>query len=65
MTQNEAVLRHLKTGRSLTPGAALDRFGIFRLAARIHDLRRQGIKIESHTVKFGRKKWASYLLDMA
>jgi helix-turn-helix protein len=65
MSQNEIVLKHLKSGRSLTPGAALDRFGIFRLAARIHDLKQQGHRIETHTVKFGRKKWASYLLDRA
>jgi hypothetical protein len=36
-----------------------------RLAARIHQLRSQGYKIESHRVKFGKKSWCSYLLDRA
>lgn len=65
MTQTEQVLKCLKSGRSLTPGAALDRFGIFRLAARIHELKRAGHRIETHIVKFGQKRWASYLLDRA
>lgn len=37
--QNEQILNYLKTGKELTPIEALNMFGTFRLAARIHDLR--------------------------
>lgn len=41
-SQNEKILTHLKSGKSLTPQAALKKFGTFRLAARIYDLRQAG-----------------------
>lgn len=63
--QNSRVLRHLQTGRSLSPLIALERYGIMRLAARIYDLKRKGFRIESHRVKFGAKSWCSYMLDRA
>ena len=64
-SQNKRVLKHLETGRSLSPLIALERYGIMRLAARIFDLRQLGYRIESHRVKFGVKSWCSYLLDRA
>lgn len=42
MTQCDHILKHLKTGRGITPLAALERWGCFRLAARIAELKRQG-----------------------
>ena len=42
MSQTDAILRHLKAGRVLTPLDALHRFGTLRLAARCHDLRAAG-----------------------
>lgn len=41
MTQNEQILAALRAG-PLTPLQALDRFGCFRLAARIGELRQSG-----------------------
>ena len=38
-SQCSAILEHLKKGLSITPLEALNRFGCFRLSARIHDLR--------------------------
>lgn len=43
----EALLR----GEELTPIEALRRFGCLRLAARVSDLRRDGLQIESETVE--------------
>jgi hypothetical protein len=40
-TQNEKILTYLKAGRKLTPLQALNKFGCFRLSARIHDLREE------------------------
>ena len=41
MSQNEQILAALKHG-PLTPIEALERFGCFRLAARVGELRQQG-----------------------
>lgn len=46
MTQNAAILAHLQAGRCLDPMTALRRFGCFRLAARVLELRAQGYRIE-------------------
>lgn len=40
--QNPEILAHLKLGKTITPREALDKFGSFRLAARIHDLKSEG-----------------------
>ena len=64
-SQCTAILRHLQTGRGITPMAALDRFGCFRLGARIYDLKQRGHRIETHRVRVGAKFFASYLLDRA
>jgi hypothetical protein len=46
-TQAELILKHLKSGRVLTQGQALNLFGCFRLAPRIWELRQRGIRIDS------------------
>lgn len=50
MTQCERIQRHLQDHGSITAVEALNEYGIARLAARISDLRRQGIEIKSETV---------------
>lgn len=65
-TQNAAILRHLRSGATLTPLGALSLFGCLRLSGRILELRRQGYAIETHTVRSGRKSFAEYkLVDAA
>lgn len=59
-TQNEMVLRHLKAGKPITPQVAIDKYRIYRLAARIKDCRRMGHTINTHLVQLGRVRWASY-----
>lgn len=39
-TQNEQVLAHLQRGESITPLQALGVYGIFRLASRIDEIRK-------------------------
>ncbi len=46
MTQCEQILRHLRQEGSITQREAARRYEIYRLAARIYDLRRQGHQIE-------------------
>lgn len=62
MTQTEQIRRHLKSGRAITPIQALDEFGCFRLAARIDELRREGMDIETVTQERNGKRYAAYVL---
>ena len=50
-TQNKRIEKYLLSGRTLTPLDALYEFSCFRLSARIWDLKRQGLDIESRTKK--------------
>ncbi len=62
-TQAGRILAHLRAGNRLTALEALDAFGCFRLAARIHELRREGWQIEERTVETrGGKRVAEYWL---
>jgi hypothetical protein len=46
-TQNKRIEKYLLSGRTLTPLDALYEFSCFRLSARIYDLRKRGLDIES------------------
>lgn len=59
-TQTQKILQHLQSGKPLTPITALNKFGCFRLAARISDLRKDGHTIFTQTVTKGKKTFASY-----
>jgi len=61
-TQKEAILRHLQSGKTITPLEALNLYGCFRLGARIWELRDEGYRIRSENVKQGKKTFASYRL---
>lgn len=64
MTQNQEILECLKHGNSLTAIEALRRFGCFRLAARINDLRAAGHPILTE-IKFANgKKFAEYTMKV-
>lgn len=49
-TQASRILAYLQRGNAIDPVAALDRFGCFRLAARIKDLRDDGHAIATERV---------------
>lgn len=59
-TQTQKILQHLQSGKPLTPITALKKFGCFRLAARISDLRKDGHTIFTETVTKNKKTFASY-----
>lgn len=50
MSQCDDILAHLKTG-PISAMEALSKYGCFRLAARIKDLRAQGYDIETHDLE--------------
>jgi hypothetical protein len=60
MTQTDAIRAHLRSGRGITPLQALDDYGCFRLAARIDELRREGMDIETVNEIRNGKKFARY-----
>ena len=63
MTQEQAILQYLKEGHSLTPIEALNKFGSFRLAAIILNLRQAGFDIKTEMIKNQNKKhFAKYSL---
>ena len=65
-TQTEAILAHLKSGKTITPMDALNLYGCMRLGARIFDIRAMGYNVFmelksvrnrfGHTVNFAQYK---------
>lgn len=49
-TQNDMILVALKNGDKITPLSALEKFGCFRLSARIWDLRNEGHPIKTRHI---------------
>lgn len=62
MAQKSLILRHLERYGSITPMTALEKYGCFRLAARIGELKDQGHEIATEMVKKGQKRYAKYRL---
>ena len=50
MTQTEKILQYLKDHGSINPGEAYNKLHIYRLGARILELRREGHQIETNLV---------------
>ena len=64
MTQTERVHEYLKRNDGITPIEALNRLGIFRLASRISDLKKEGVDIKKKSKKvknmFGEQVTVAY-----
>lgn len=68
MTQCERILKYMHDFGSINPMQALDDLGVFRLASRITDLRKDGYKISRRMVtgrnRYGEKvSYAEYRLE--
>lgn len=63
--QNQQILAYLKKKRNkgVTAIEALEKFGCFRLAARIRNLRDDGHNIITMTEQSGNKRFARYVLQ--
>lgn len=62
--QCQQVLAHLQSGKPITALEALRLYGIFRLASRIHDLKKHGIEVKVRDVATENgKKIAQYYLE--
>ena len=62
MTQNQQIKSYLEQGKTITPLQALNKFGCIRLAARVNDLRKEGLNITTKIVTKDGKTFASYRL---
>lgn len=62
MTQCEQVLEYMREKGSITAWDAVYNLGVFRLSARISDLKADGYKIKSETIrkKDGRGEYKNY-----
>ena len=61
-SQNQQIQAYLEKGKKITPIDALNKFGCFRLSARISDLRGKGLNIATKFVTKDGKTFASYSL---
>lgn len=61
-SQVDTVLRHLQHVGPLTPLEALKLYGVFRLAARVKELRERGYNVTTETGKANGKHFARYRL---
>ena len=61
-SQNTEIKEYLEAGGKLTPLDALREFSCFRLGARIHDLKKEGMNIKTEIINVGGKRVARYSL---
>lgn len=59
----QQIKQHLLDGYSITPMEALSKFNCYRLAARIHELREEGLNIETAILPDG--GYAKYFIKPA
>ena len=65
MTQTDVIRSYLLEGNSITPIDALQRFGCFRLAARIKEPRKAGLDIQTIKERRNGKSYARYKIRNA
>lgn len=61
-SQSQLILSHLKSGKSINPIEALNKYGCFRLSARIYDLKKSGYVIRTEIIEENGKDFAQYSL---
>lgn len=60
-SQNRIILNHLIKHKTITPLEALGLYGVFRLGARVFDLRKEGVNVRMTLKKDPNgKRYASY-----
>jgi len=61
-SQLKTLRKHLESGKSIAPLQALNRFGIYRLASRVNDLRNEGMNISTTMIYENPVRYAKYKL---
>lgn len=62
-SQNARILAYMNQGRSITGLLALRLYGCFRLAARIWDIRQQGINVKQRLIQINGKRVSVYWIS--
>jgi len=62
MTQETQILSHLKAMGTITQKEAIENYNIYRLSARIYNLKDRGNNIKTHIVSNNNKHFAKYEL---
>jgi len=62
-SQTEQIRKHLEDGKKITALEALSEFGCFRLAARIKELKKEGLAIYSRMIEQNGKHYSQYSLS--
>lgn len=65
MTQSDDILAYLRRNGSISPLEALNDLGVFRLAARVRELRLDGYLIVNEGERRNGKSYARYVLHEA
>ena len=60
MSQRDTIRTHLSMGHTITAMQALRDYGVGRLAARIDELRREGMDIATDMIDANGKRFARY-----
>lgn len=47
MSQEDMILEYMETNRGITQAEAIEKFGCYRLGARIFDLKERGVQIDT------------------
>lgn len=61
MSQTDQVIKHLESGKGLTPDEAKRLYKVGRLAARVKEARLRGFQIRTERV--GRTRYACYRME--
>ena len=59
-SQRQKIMAFLEAGNKLTALDALKKWGCFRLASRIHELKKAGYPVVSQTIEMNGKKISQY-----
>lgn len=59
-SQNARILAYMRQGRPINGLLALRLYGCFRLAARVYELRQQGIKVKQRLIQINGKRVSVY-----
>jgi len=65
MSHNDLILDYMERGHKITPLRALEKFGCFRLSARIYDLKKLGHTISDKLVTVKDKTFSQYWIENA
>ena len=63
MSQRDDIRAHLRAGHTITQMQALIHYGVGRLAARIDELRAEGLPIQTDMIAAKGKRFARYRLS--